>query len=126
VLLFAGGRGATRIWPGGRIGRLAGNFLINSRALFRAQMLTTLVFGSRSDETDDLRWIWDSVDSAADIGAVIAHLRGVLGVPVWPVGTSRGTVSVQCRDPARGATRGRCRFQCHTVLPRALFERLRL
>jgi len=94
VLLLAGGRGATRIAPDGTIGQLEGNFVIRSRALFRAQGLTTVVFDGPSDEADDLRWFQDSPEFAADIGAVIAHLRVALGLPVWLVGTSRGTVSV--------------------------------
>jgi alkylated DNA nucleotide flippase Atl1 len=94
VLLFSGSRGATLISPEGEIGQGAGNFLIRSRALFRSHGLTTVVFDGPSDEADDLRWFQDSPEFAADVGAVIAHLRKSLGLPVWLVGTSRGTISV--------------------------------
>jgi pimeloyl-ACP methyl ester carboxylesterase len=94
VLLFSGSRGATLISPEGRIGRGTGNVLIRSRALLRSRGLTTVVFDGPSDEADDLRWFQDSPEFAADVGAVIAHLRKNLGVPVWLVGNSRGTISV--------------------------------
>jgi hypothetical protein len=100
VLLFAGSRGATLVSPEGRIGQSEGNFLIRSRALFRAHGLTTVVFDGPSDEADDLRWFQDTPEFAADVGAVIAHLRKALGMPIWLVGTSRGAVSV-----ANAATR---------------------
>ncbi len=94
VILFAGGRGATMISPEGRIGQLAGNFLIRSRHLLWAQGLTTVVFDAPSDNEDDLRWIHDSEEFAADVGAVIRHLRKELKLPIWLIGTSRGTVAI--------------------------------
>lgn len=93
VILFAGGRGATLVSPDGRIGQLAGNFLIRSRHQFWAQGFTTVVFDAPSDNEDDLRWFQDSEEFAADVGAVIRHLRKTLNLPIWLVGTSRGTVS---------------------------------
>ena len=117
VILFAGGRGATRVSPDGRIGQLAGNFLIRSRDLFRAQGFTTVVFDAPSDNERDLRWFQDSDEFAADVGAVIRHLRKTLKLPIWLVGTSRGTVSA-----ANAAARLRENRPDGVVFSSTLFE----
>jgi hypothetical protein len=117
VILFAGGRGATMISPEGRIAQLAENFLIRSRQLFWAQGLTTVVFDAPSDNEDDLRWFHDSEAFAADVGAVIRHLRKELKLPIWLIGTSRGTVAV-----ANAATRLRKDRPDGVVFSATLFE----
>ncbi len=93
AILFAGGRGVTRISDNGRIGSLAGNFLIRSRHMFRRHGFITVVFDSPSDSTQDLRPFHDGQTFANDVGKVIHHLRRTYGLPVWVVGTSRGTVA---------------------------------
>ncbi len=94
VILFAGGKGPTHISNQGDIGQMAGNFLVRSRHLFRRHGLTTVVFDSPSDATEDLRQIHDGAAFAGDVGAVIQHLRRHFGLPIWIVGTSSGTVAV--------------------------------
>jgi pimeloyl-ACP methyl ester carboxylesterase len=94
VVLFAGGAGATKITPEGSIGQLAGNFLVRSRAWFQRERLVAVVYDSPSDYPHDIRGFHHSSQFAADVGAVIRHLRSATRLPVWLVGTSRGTVSV--------------------------------
>lgn len=94
VVLFAGGRGVTQISDQGGIGRLTGNFLVRSRHIFWQHGFTTVVFDSPSDSSEDLRPVHHSTAFAEDVGAVIHHLRRSYGLPVWLVGTSRGTVAV--------------------------------
>ena len=94
AILFAGGRGATHISDQGRIGSLGGNFLIRSRHAFRRHGFTTVVFDSPSVSTHDLRPFHHGQTFANDVGKVIHHLRRTYGLPVWVIGTSRGTVAV--------------------------------
>ncbi|MBT4490293.1 MAG: alpha/beta hydrolase [Rhodospirillaceae bacterium] len=93
VILFAGGRGVTKISDQGLIGRLKGNFLVRSRYRFRAHGFMTAIFDSPSDWVEDLRPIHDGTAFASDVGAVIRHLRSLYDLPVWVIGTSRGTVA---------------------------------
>lgn len=93
VILFAGGRGVTAISDRGLIGRLAGNFLVRSRHLFWQHDYMTVVFDSPSYATEDLRPIHDGEAFAGDIAALIGHLRQTYKLPVWVIGTSRGTVA---------------------------------
>jgi hypothetical protein len=89
VILFAGGDGAIGIQPDGRINR-GGNFLVRSRKLFAGQDLLTIVIDAPSDHSTVPR---ETADHVTDIKAVIAWSRQQAQVPVWLVGTSRGTQS---------------------------------
>ena len=94
AILFAGGKGATGITNDGHITKLRGNFLVRSRYNFWPRSIMTVVFDSPSGVTEDLRPIHASQSFADDVGAVIGHLRKTFNLPVWVVGTSRGTVAV--------------------------------
>lgn len=91
VLLFSGGSGGI----GYRDGQpQSQNFLIRSREHFRSENLNVALVGNPSDkrQMDD---VWrTSAAHAADVGAILAHVREQSALPVWLVGTSRGTVSV--------------------------------
>ena len=94
VILFAGGDGGIQIAPDGVIKR-SENFLLRSRDLFVAQGLTVAVIDAPSDRQsppflDDFR---QTAEHVADVEAVIAWLRREMKLPVWLVGTSRGTQS---------------------------------
>ncbi len=89
VVLFAGGDGSIGIQPDGRISR-GGNFLVRSRDLFAGLELLTIVIDAPSDHSTVPR---ETADHVADIKAVIAWSRQQAPVPVWLVGTSRGTQS---------------------------------
>lgn len=106
VMLFAGDDGGLQIAPDGQLGNgsLAANFLVRSRQLFADQQLMVAVVDAPSDRqsmADTMREAWrasfrgfrQSSAHVADIKAVIAWLRQKANVPVWLVGTSRGTVS---------------------------------
>lgn len=95
VILFAGGDGGIRIAPDGTI-RRSGNFLVRSRNLFAAQGLSVAVIDAPSDRqhTPHLGGFRQTDEHAADVKATIAWLKQALKIPVWLVGTSRGTQSV--------------------------------
>jgi hypothetical protein len=94
VILFAGGDGGIQISAQGEIAR-GGNFLVRSRNEFAARGLAVAVIDAPSDRQSEpyLSGFRQSADHVADVKAVIAHLRQDLQLPVWLIGTSRGTQS---------------------------------
>ncbi|WP_172202234.1 alpha/beta hydrolase [Niveibacterium sp. COAC-50] len=91
VLLFPGGGGGFgRVEDGKPTGQ---NFLVRSEGDFIAQGFNVAIFGRPSDSQD-----LDYADRIAephlaDIAKVMAVVREKADVPIWLVGTSRGTVS---------------------------------
>ncbi|NTV68631.1 MAG: alpha/beta hydrolase [Azonexaceae bacterium] len=96
VILFAGGHGGLQIAPDGAFGWGKGNFLVRSRQLFVDQGLLTVVIDAPSDRQSPpyLAGYRQGPEHAADVQAVIAWVRQQSGLPVWLVGTSRGTQSI--------------------------------
>lgn len=95
AVLFAGGKGAMRLSEDGEIGWGNGNFLIRSRPYFLKNGVMTAIIDAPTDHKRDLRHGFrGSADHATDVGTVIAHLRSTFDVPIWLIGTSRGTNSV--------------------------------
>lgn len=96
VLLFAGGDGFLQLDADGLAQHLRGNFLVRSRARFVGAGLTTVVVDAPSDRQSApyLSGFRERAEHVADIQALIAHWRARTGLPVWLVGTSRGTQSV--------------------------------
>jgi predicted alpha/beta-hydrolase family hydrolase len=94
VILFAGGNGWIDIQQNGHIKR-AGNFLVRSRQLFADQGLMVAVVDAPSDRqrAPYLSGFRQTAEHVADIKAVIAWLKQQANVPVWLIGTSRGTQS---------------------------------
>jgi len=94
IVLFAGGSGWINIEADGRIKR-QGNFLVRSRQLFADQGLMVAVVDAPSDRQGEpyLSGFRQTPQHVTDIKAVIAWLRQKAKVPVWLVGTSRGTQS---------------------------------
>jgi pimeloyl-ACP methyl ester carboxylesterase len=95
VILFAGGDGGLTLEADGRIPKLAGNFLVRSRQLFADRGLTTVVIDAPSDMQSPpyLAGNRQTAEHVTDVKAVIAWLRDQAKIPVWLVGTSRGTQS---------------------------------
>lgn len=95
VILFAGGHGGLQISPSGSFGWGENNFLVRTRQLFADQGLLVTVVDAPSDRQSSpyLGRFRQSPGHLADIKAVIAWVRGQTKVPVWLVGTSRGTQS---------------------------------
>lgn len=96
VILFPGGSGRIKITDDGDINR-GGNFLVRSRDLFAGHQLNVAVFDAPSDHYTSKGMLTDlfrnSAEHAKDISAVITYINKQASVPVWLVGTSRGTES---------------------------------
>lgn len=95
VILFAGGHGGLQISPSGSFKWGAGNFLVRSRQLFSEQGFLVVVVDAPSDRqaAPFLGGFRQKAEHAADIRAVIAWAREQAKIPVWLIGTSRGTQS---------------------------------
>ena len=93
VILLSGGDGVINVKNARRSGWGRGNFLVRSRELFAGEGLLVAVPEVPSDHATGYGRFRASKDHAADVAAVIASLKTIAPVPVWLVGTSRGTVS---------------------------------
>jgi hypothetical protein len=97
VVLLAGGKGVLGFGPPhqGYIGTdLRLNFLIRSRELFARQGLYVAAVDAASDLEDGMDGAYRlSLQHAKEIGQIIAHLKGRLGVPIWLIGTSSSSMS---------------------------------
>lgn len=95
VVLFPGGHGGLQLDAGGTPRRLRNNFLVRSAPLFVAQGISVALVDAPSDRQSEpfLLGFRESPQHAADVQAVIAWLKTQQNVPVWLVGTSRGTQS---------------------------------
>ncbi|MGE5336361.1 MAG: alpha/beta hydrolase [Gemmatimonadota bacterium] len=95
VILFAGGHGGLQISPSGSFGWGEGNFLVRTRQLFADSNLLVVVVDAPSDRQRPpyLGGFRQTAEHVADIKATIAWARAQFAVPVWLVGTSRGTQS---------------------------------
>lgn len=95
VVLMAGGHGGLQIDTNGSMKWGKGNFLVRTRQLWADQGLVVAVVDAPSDHQSPpyLQHFRQKPEHAADVKAVIAWLRETAKVPVWLVGTSRGTQS---------------------------------
>jgi hypothetical protein len=95
VILLAGGHGGLQISDNGSFGWGKGNVLVRSRRLFANQGLLTVVVDAPSDRQMPpyLSGFRGTSRHVMDLKAVIAWVRKQANVPVWLVGTSRGTQS---------------------------------
>ncbi len=95
VILFAGGHGGLQITPDGAITWGENNFLVRTRQIFADRGMIVAVVDAPSDRQTSpyLSGFRETSKHVTDIKAVIAWLRQQAKVPVWLVGTSRGTQS---------------------------------
>ena len=95
VILFPGGNGRSGIDSVGIRDTRSNNFLARSRALFAEQGFNAAFVDVPSDRRDSkgLAAFRATSDHARDIEAVARFLRTRADVPVFAVGTSRGTIS---------------------------------
>lgn len=93
ALLFPGGHGGLHLGPDGSIGWGRRNFVVRTRRRLAARGIATVVVDAPSDRRE-LGLFRATPEHAADVAAVIRWARQALAVPVWLVGTSRGSVSV--------------------------------
>lgn len=99
AILFAGGKGALQL--SSLLGRPTlkwgmNNFLVRTRTLFAQQGMVVAVVDAPTDrqsESGMLGGFRVSEEHTTDIDAVIAYLKARSDVPVWLIGTSRGTES---------------------------------
>jgi pimeloyl-ACP methyl ester carboxylesterase len=103
VLLFPGGGGGFGKVEDGRA--TGGNFLVRSTPYFLSNGFNVAIFGRPSD-MDELGWTERTeAPHMTDAAKVLEFIKQKSPLPVWIVGTSRGTVSatamaIQVRDPA--------------------------
>ena len=95
VVLLAGGHGGLQISLNGSLKWGEGNFLVRTRQLFASNGLMVAVVDAPSDRQNPpyLGGFRQKPEHVADIKAVIAWLKQQANIPVWLVGTSRGTQS---------------------------------
>ncbi len=96
AILFVGGQGALHIPDHtGPNWQNPGNFLSRSRENFRKRGLYVAVVDAPSDRREGMVYNFRiTADHATDLAAVMADLRRrAPGVPVWLIGTSRGSIS---------------------------------
>jgi len=95
VILFAGGHGGLQIRDDGSFGWGKGNFLVRTRQLFADSGLAVVVIDAPSDRQSApfLSGFRQTPEHVADVKAVIAWLKHRAEIPVWLIGTSRGTQS---------------------------------
>ena len=95
LILLAGGHGGLQIFQNGSLRWGTGNFLVRSRQLFVDQGLTVAVLDAPSDRQSYpfLNGFRQTAEHASDIKAAIVWLREKTKLPVWLMGTSRGTQS---------------------------------
>ena len=91
VILLPGGAGGFGTPVDGKPS--GNNFLVRSRDFFADAGLNVAVMGRASDMTDLDYPVRVSDEHMKDIKTVVDHLKNDTGLPVWLVGTSRGTVS---------------------------------
>ena len=95
AILFAGGHGGLQIRPNGSMLWGEGNFLVRARQMFADKGIFTVVIDAPSDHLSlpYLSGFRMKPEHAADVRAIIAWIREQANVPVWLIGTSRGTQS---------------------------------
>lgn len=103
VFLFPGGGGGFGKFEDGKA--TGGNFLVRSAPFFLANGFNVAIFGRPSD-MEELGWTERTEPTHMnDVAKVLEFVKQKSSLPVWIVGTSRGTVSatamaINVRDPA--------------------------
>ncbi|NTU50109.1 MAG: alpha/beta hydrolase [Desulfobulbaceae bacterium] len=96
AILFAGGHGGLQIGKEGALTWGANNFLVRTQRLFAEKGVMTILIDAPSDRQSSpfLAGFRQKPEHVADVNGVIAWVREKHPkLPVWLVGTSRGTQS---------------------------------
>jgi hypothetical protein len=95
LVMLPGGGGHLALDDKGCPTQLRGNSLVRTQGLFHKAGFLTALVDAPTDyrERDGLEGFRIDSDHAEDIGKVIADLRTRTRLPVWLIGTSRGTIS---------------------------------
>jgi pimeloyl-ACP methyl ester carboxylesterase len=107
AILFPGSQGHIRLRnEGGQIKLAGGNFLVRWRQQFVGGGIATAVVDTPSDQPQGMEdWFRLGDKHAADITRVVEELkRRYPGIPVFLVGTSRGSVSAAATGGVLGET----------------------
>jgi len=99
VVLLPGGAGGMGLRDGQP---QSGNFLVRSRGLFAAEGFNVAIVGRPSDVADMDTAFRASAAHIEDLRRVIDDVRARAPLPLWLVGTSRGTVSAAAAAIAIG------------------------
>ncbi|WP_415033173.1 alpha/beta hydrolase [Azonexus sp.] len=96
LILFPGGHGGLQLYANGSMKWGDNNFLVRTRQNFVDQGFNVIILDAPSDRQSPpfLQGFRQRPEHVADIKAVIAWVRETSKLPVWLVGTSRGTQSV--------------------------------
>jgi pimeloyl-ACP methyl ester carboxylesterase len=96
VIVFAGSDGFLDLGGDGTINKKLSNFLVRSRYAFAHHGLRVVVFEVPSHKADDFGLLGGyrrTKDHAKDIEVVVDYVKAKDGLPVWLIGTSRGSPS---------------------------------
>ena len=95
LVLLAGGSGFLNLDSDGYARKLTGNTLVRNQKLLRLSGLVTAVVDAPSDwqGKDGLGGFREEEDHAKDLSLVIEDLRKRTKLPVYVIGSSRGTIS---------------------------------
>jgi len=95
LILFAGGHGGLRLFPNGSMQWGENNFLIRTKNIFAELGVNVAIVDAPSDRLRSpfLYGFRNSEEHSKDIKALIILLKNKYSVPIWLVGTSRGTES---------------------------------
>ena len=95
LILFAGGHGGLRIYPNGSMQWGENNFLIRTKSIFTELGVNVAIVDAPSDRLRPpfLSGFRNSEEHFKDIKALTILLKNKYSVPIWLVGTSRGTES---------------------------------
>ena len=94
VILYAGGHGNLRLNSAYSMRWGEGNFLVRTRSTFASHGFQVAVIDTPTNHMGHMPMSRRSAAHVVDSKAVAKFLRSQAAVPVWIVGTSRGTVSV--------------------------------
>jgi pimeloyl-ACP methyl ester carboxylesterase len=96
VILFTGGNGSLKLSPSGEFGSGKGNFLMRTRQQWADAGLLVAIVDAPSDRQSEpfLSGYRQTPEHVTDIKTVINWLREQSKLPIWLVGTSRGTQSI--------------------------------
>ena len=103
VILLPGGKGIIKLGPDGP--KKEGNFLVRARNQFAENDLMTIVMDAPSDLQERKKGLKGerlTDENLKDIKVIVEYVRKQANIPVWLVGTSRGTISasyVASREP---------------------------
>lgn len=131
VVLLPGGSGSIGFKHGVPTSK---NFLVRSRDLFAAHGVNVAIVGRPSDKKDLDNEFRADPRHLEDLRAVVAYLKKNAGVPVWLIGTSRGTISAAAAAIAFGAdalagvvlTSSITTYRITTAVPRQALDRIRI